>query len=82
MPKKSKIKIRRSDELLGIDEELDRAVEHLDEVNQGVRDLLGTVEPETEEGEESQDEAVGETTPAAGEDPAAPATEDEPPASV
>ena len=49
MPKKSKINIRRSDELLAIDQELDRALEHLDEVNKGVRDFLGTAEPEPEE---------------------------------
>ncbi len=85
MPKKKqkqKIEIRRSDELVAIDEELDRAVDHLNEVNEGVRDLLGTVEPETEESEQGSDVTVSETSPPSVEEPGAPAPEGDPPTSV
>ncbi len=45
MSKKEKIIIRRDDDLVDIDDELDQALQMLDGANQRIVDLLSTMEP-------------------------------------
>jgi len=62
MSKKEKIIIRRDDDLVDIDDELDQAMQLLDGANQRIVDLLATMEPVKPMPEMEGAEGGGEAT--------------------
>lgn len=71
MSKKEKIVIRRDDDLVEIDDELEHAMQALDGANQRIVDLLSTMEPlkalaepEGTEGEVAEAAPEGSSEPA------------------
>jgi hypothetical protein len=78
MPRKEKIKIHRTEELTGFDDELDAALSQLNGANRNVVDVLESIETENE-GAENADAESGKPETANGQLPDAVTSEEEAP---